>query len=52
MSGRVNGGQTRMLDLDAARRPIHRSSTQALSPDDASVLIDQVLFRYGMDPTL
>jgi hypothetical protein len=52
MSGRVNGGQTRMLDLDAARRTIRHSNVPALTPDDASILIDQVLFRYGIDPTL
>jgi hypothetical protein len=52
MSGRVNGGRTRMLDLEAARRTGRRLKAPTLTPDEASILIDRVLFRYGMDPTL
>ena len=52
MSGRVNGGRTRMLDLEAARRTSRRLKGSPLSPDEASILIDSVLLRYGMDPTL
>lgn len=52
MSGRVNGGRTRMLDLEAARRTSRRLKPSTLSPDEASILIDSVLLRYGMDPTL
>ncbi len=52
MSGRVNGGRTRMLDLDAARRSRRRFKASALTPDEACILIDSVLLRYGMDPTL
>jgi hypothetical protein len=52
MSGRVNGGRARMLDLEAARRSSRQPGASTLTPDEASILIDQVLFRYGMDPTL
>jgi hypothetical protein len=52
MSGRVNGGRTRMLDLEAARRTSRQLRAPTLTPDEASILIDRVLFRYGMDPTL
>ena len=52
MTGRVNGGRTRMLDLEAARRTSRRLKAPTLTPDEASILIDQVLLRYGVDPTL
>jgi hypothetical protein len=52
MSGRVNGGKTRILDLEAARRTSRRPKASTLTPDEACILIDSVLFRYGVDPTL
>jgi hypothetical protein len=52
MSGRVNGGKTRVLDLEAARRSRRHLKAPRLSPDEACILIDRVLLRYGMDPTL
>ncbi|OGO21032.1 MAG: hypothetical protein A2Z14_12750 [Chloroflexi bacterium RBG_16_48_8] len=51
MSGRVNGGRARMLDLEAARKTRRRLKLSTMTPDEASILIDSVLFRYGMDPT-
>lgn len=41
-----------MLDLEAARRGRRKLKQSSLSPDEASILIDSVFFRYGLDPTL
>jgi len=41
-----------MLDLEAARRGRRKLKQSPLSPDEASILIDSVFFRYGLDPTL
>jgi len=41
-----------MLDLEAARRGHRKLKQSSLSPDEASILIDSVFFRYGLDPTL